>query len=114
MTKEFPLLTKDIGVSWFSALQSVMEKDWFRKLSDYLVQERQSQTVYPSPSEVWSWTSRVSISEVKVVILGQDPYHGPGQVQALFSLVDTIPYSLLIGYYSLLASDWLVQFYTHC
>ena len=114
MTKEFPLLTKDIGVSWFSALQSVMEKDWFRKLSDYLVQERRSQTVYPSPSEVWSWTSRVSISEVKVVILGQDPYHGPGQVQALFSLVDTIPYSLLIGYYSLLASDWLVQFYTHC
>ena len=48
-----------------------------------MLRERESGTIFPSPAEVWSWTSRVEMTRVKVVILGQDPYHGPGQAHGL-------------------------------
>ena len=83
MSKDLQILTTDIGSSWYEALEEVFKKDWFRKLNDYVLREREAHTIYPSPAEVWSWTTRVSISEVKVVILGQDPYHGPGQAHGL-------------------------------
>jgi len=83
MSKDLQILTTDIGSSWFEALEDVFKKDWFRKLNDYVLREREAHTIYPSPAEVWSWTTRVSICDVKVVILGQDPYHGPGQAHGL-------------------------------
>ncbi len=83
MSKDLQILTTDIGSSWYEALEEIFKKDWFRKLNDYVLREREAHTIYPSPAEVWSWTTRVSISEVKVVILGQDPYHGPGQAHGL-------------------------------
>lgn len=83
LSRELPLITIDIGVTWYEALKEVFNKDWFKKLSEFVCKERKCQTIFPSPSEVWSWTSRVPISDVKVVILGQDPYHGPGQAHGL-------------------------------
>ncbi|KAI8830313.1 uracil-DNA glycosylase, partial [Chytriomyces cf. hyalinus JEL632] len=55
--------------SWFNRLSPEMRKPYFRKLKDFVAIERNSHTVYPP--------------EVKVVILGQDPYHGPGQAHGL-------------------------------
>ena len=43
--------------------------------------ERASHTVYPPEDQVWTWTHMCPISQVKVVILGQDPYHNPQQAQ---------------------------------
>ena len=51
----------------------------FSQLSEFLVKERASHTVYPPEDQVWTWTHTCPISKVKVVILGQDPYHGPRQ-----------------------------------
>jgi len=48
-------------------------------LSEFLVAERASHTVYPPEDQVWTWTHTCPISQVKVVILGQDPYHSPRQ-----------------------------------
>lgn len=46
--------------------------------------ERQCKTIYPPPDKVFNWTQFVRIQEVKVVILGQDPYHGPKQANGNF------------------------------
>ena len=73
MSKDLQILTTDIGWTWYEALEDVFKKDWFRKLNDYVLTEREAHNIYPSPAEVWSWTTRVSISQVKVVILHQDP-----------------------------------------
>ena len=84
LSKELPLIPADIGLSWFSALQDQLRQDWFRKLSQFVTGERQAGTVvYPSGGEVWSWTRMTPIQDIKVVILGQDPYHGPGQAHGL-------------------------------
>ncbi|RWS17505.1 uracil-DNA glycosylase 2-like protein [Dinothrombium tinctorium] len=78
-----PALSDNIGVSWFTALQTEFNKDYFKKLSDFLVNERQSHTIYPPESEVFTWTRMANIRDTKVVILGQDPYHGPNQAHGL-------------------------------
>jgi len=84
LSKTLTILTPEIGSSWYQALSdSVFSKDWFQKLSEFVSKERDSATIYPSVTEVWSWTQHVPISSVKVVILGQDPYHGPGQAHGL-------------------------------
>ena len=49
------------------------------KLSEFLAEERSKHTIYPPEHQVWSWTHFTSIQQIKVVIIGQDPYHGPGQ-----------------------------------
>jgi len=83
MSKEIPLLTPNIGQSWYNALEPQFEQDYFRKLSDHVAKERESHTIFPSAEEVWSWTTKNDIKDTKVVILGQDPYHGPGQAHGL-------------------------------
>lgn len=83
LSKEIPLLTPNIGQSWYDALEPQFEQDYFRKLSDHVTKERVSHTIFPSPEEVWSWTTKNDIKDTKVVILGQDPYHGPGQAHGL-------------------------------
>lgn len=107
VSKEIPLLTSNMGKSWYEALESQFDQDYFRKLSDYVVKERASQTIYPSPEEVWSWTTKTDIKDTKVVILGQDPYHGPGQAHGLcFSVKPGVPPPpSLVNIYKELATD---------
>lgn len=52
---------------------------YYSQLSDFLILERSKHTIFPPEELVWSWTHHCSIKEIKVVIIGQDPYHGPGQ-----------------------------------
>lgn len=73
----------NMGTSWFNALEPEFKKDYFKKLSSFLEQERKTQTIYPPVQQVYTWTQTCKINEVKVVILGQDPYHGPRQAHGL-------------------------------
>ncbi len=53
------------------------------QLACFLSEERSRHTIYPPPSDVFSWTLACPMDNVKVVMLGQDPYHGPGQAHGL-------------------------------
>lgn len=95
-------LHTNIGPSWFQALESEFEQPYFATLSQFLVQERKSSVkIFPPPEQVWSWTRHFPIEQTKVVILGQDPYHGPSQAHGLcFSVAKgvRIPPSLVNMY----------------
>lgn len=78
--------------SWKEALQSEFDKPYFAELVRYLhEQKRGGHTIYPPGSQIFKAFELTPVDEVKVVILGQDPYHGPGQAMGLsFSVPDGI------------------------
>ncbi|MCR5519051.1 MAG: uracil-DNA glycosylase, partial [Bacteroidales bacterium] len=82
-----------IEESWRKALQSEFDKPYFARLVAFLHQEKDSgQTVYPPGSQIFRAFELTPLDQVKVVILGQDPYHNPGQAMGLsFSVPDNIP-----------------------
>ncbi|XP_015249808.1 PREDICTED: uracil-DNA glycosylase isoform X1 [Cyprinodon variegatus] len=95
------------GESWRKELQAEFVKPYFKKLMDFVSEERKRCTVYPPADQVFTWTEMCSIRDVKVVILGQDPYHGPGQAHGLcFSVKRPVsPPPSLENMYKELASD---------
>ncbi len=86
-----------ISDSWKAKLNDEFEKDYFVKLVDFVKEEYQTKTVYPAGNLIFNAFDRCSFEDLKVVIIGQDPYHGEGQANGLcFSVSDgiTIPPSL--------------------
>ncbi len=81
-----------IEESWKQALQSEFDKPYFARLVDFLHGEKAAgQTVYPPGSQIFKAFELTPVNDVKVVILGQDPYHGPGQAMGLsFSVPDGV------------------------
>jgi uracil-DNA glycosylase len=87
-----------IAPSWKDRLACEFEKPYFTNLIDFIKTEYQSQTIYPPGKEIFRAFDACDFDNVKVVIIGQDPYHGPGQANGLcFSVRDgiRIPPSLL-------------------
>lgn len=87
-----------IEPSWKAELAEEFEKDYFRSLTEFVKHEYASTTVFPPGNEIFAAFDATPFDNVKVVILGQDPYHGPGQANGLcFSVNDGIafPPSLL-------------------
>ena len=83
--------TVKIDKSWFSALKDEFEKPYFKQLKSFLVQEKQSVRVFPPGSLVFAAFNYTPFDQLKVVIIGQDPYHGFGQANGLcFSVSDGI------------------------
>lgn len=76
-------LHENIGLSWFRALQEEFDKPYFKKLSEFVQSQRDKNTVFPPDHKVYTWTRHHDIKDTRVVILGQDPYHGPGQAHGL-------------------------------
>ena len=77
-------LHENMGLSWFRALENKLKSPSFDKLNAFLETERKgSLPIYPPHHQVWSWTHHFDIKDTKVVILGQDPYHGPNQAHGL-------------------------------
>ncbi|MGG0662503.1 uracil-DNA glycosylase [Viridibacillus arvi] len=77
-------MTKQIlDNDWQQILSTEFDQPYFFQLLDFLENEYATQTIYPSKSEVWSAFRYTSYDDVKVVILGQDPYHGEGQAHGL-------------------------------
>lgn len=86
-----------ISPSWKTALANEFTQDYFAKLMDFVANERTTHTVYPPEHQVFEAFNRTPFEQVKVVILGQDPYHGPNQAHGLCFSVQrgiTIPPSL--------------------
>jgi len=77
--------------SWKSAIGTEFEKDYFKELKEFLVNEKSQFRVFPPESRMFAAFNFTPFNEVKVVILGQDPYHGFGQANGLsFSVSDGI------------------------
>ena len=75
--------TADIPESWQSALQPELQSDNFRNLSNFVAAERAAATVFPPENEVFTALNLTPLDQVKVLILGQDPYHNDGQAHGL-------------------------------
>lgn len=68
-----------INPTWDEFLYSEFEKPYFKQMSQFLAQEYATKTIYPPKKEVFSSFYYTDLDKVKVVIIGQDPYHEPGQ-----------------------------------
>lgn len=93
--------------SWQKVLSSEFTKEYYSQLMDYLVEEYRTETIYPPKEEIFTALEWTPFEEVKVVILGQDPYHGPNQAHGLsFSVLPgtKIPPSL-VNIYKELEND---------
>ena len=76
--------------SWKPILQAEFEQPYFKELSEFLTAEYERTTVFPPKQQVFS-AFKTDLNAVKVVIIGQDPYHGPGQAHGLaFSVRDGV------------------------
>ena len=69
--------------SWQELLKEEFEKNYFVALQAFLDTEYQTQTIYPEQPHIFEALEQTPYEEVKVVILGQDPYHGPNQAHGL-------------------------------
>ena len=82
-----------IEETWKEVLAPEVEKDYFIRLTDFVRQEYQTTTVYPPGKLIFNAFNLCPYNKVKVVIIGQDPYHGPGQAHGLcFSVNDGVPF----------------------
>jgi uracil-DNA glycosylase len=73
-----------IEPSWKEALEEEFKKPYFRQITEHLKTEKaQGKTIYPPGPMIFNAFEKTPVDEVKVVILGQDPYHGPGQAHGL-------------------------------
>lgn len=82
-----------IEPSWKLLLADEFSKPYFSDLSQFVHSEYQKGSVYPSPKLIFNALDSLPVDKVKVVILGQDPYHGPGQAHGLsFSVPDGTPF----------------------
>jgi uracil-DNA glycosylase len=72
-----------IGPSWKVLLQEEFDKPYFEELAAFVKSEYQSKKVFPPPKDIFKAFDLCPFDQVKVVMLGQDPYHGPGQAHGL-------------------------------
>ena len=80
-----------IAESWKSELETEFNSDYFTKLKAFLLSEKQTHRIFPPGNKIFSAFNHTPFEKVKVVILGQDPYHGEGQAHGLcFSVPDGI------------------------
>ena len=81
-----------IEESWKQKLTPEFEKDYFIKLTEFVRAEYASKTIYPPAKQIFNAFDHCPFDDVKVVIIGQDPYHGPGQAHGLcFSVAEGVP-----------------------
>ena len=87
-----------IGNDWDIMLQDEFDRPYFKQLENFLTEERARYEIYPPQEDVFNALRYSSFQDTKVVILGQDPYHEPGQAHGLCFSVNkgvTIPPSLV-------------------
>lgn len=87
-----------ITKNWANLLKDEFEKDYFKQLQNFLEEEYSTRTIYPEMENIFNALNATKYEDVKVVIIGQDPYHEPNQAHGLaFSVQDgvEIPPSLV-------------------
>ena len=81
-----------IGNSWDEILSGEFDKEYYQKLRRALAVEYRTRTVYPDMHDIFNALKYTAYEDVRAVILGQDPYHGPGQAHGLcFSVRRGVP-----------------------
>ena len=100
-----------LGNEWDKVLEGEFDKEYYQKLRQFLKEEYSSHTVYPDMYDIFNALKYTSYNDVKVVILGQDPYHGPGQAHGLsFSVQKGIaPPPSLVNIYKEIENEFGVQ-----
>lgn len=96
-----------IESSWRNALKDEWDKDYFVRLTDFVRAEYAAGPVFPPPSRIFAAFDSCPFTDVKVVIIGQDPYHGDGQANGLCFSVNPgvrVPPSL-VNIYKEIESD---------
>lgn len=104
-----------IGNKWDILLKEEYQKDYFKKLIEFVKVEYKSKTIYPKQNEIFNAFRYTDFDNCKVVILGQDPYHGPNQAEGLsFSVKNEVlkPPSLQ-NIFKELESDLKIHFPKH-
>jgi len=82
----------NIGNDWDNILANEFDKDYYKELRKFLVSEYRTNTIYPDMYDIFNALKYTPYAKVKVVILGQDPYHEPGQAHGLcFSVKKGVP-----------------------
>ncbi len=76
-------LADQVPAAWRKQVAAEFEKDYFRGLSAFLARERREHTIFPSEEQTFQALAQVPPEAVRVVMLGQDPYHGEGQAHGL-------------------------------
>jgi uracil-DNA glycosylase len=96
-----------IEPSWKSKLNTEFEKEYFLSLSEFVKEEYRKNTIYPPGSLIFNAFNLCPFQKVKAVIIGQDPYHGPGQAHGLcFSVREGIDFPpSLINIFKEIESD---------
>ena len=96
-----------IHPSWKAHLAPIFQSGTFKQLRNFVKKEYQNNTCYPPGKEIFAAFDYCPFEDVKVVILGQDPYHGPGQANGLcFSVREGVPHPpSLINIFKEVASD---------
>ncbi len=87
-----------ITQNWYDLLKEDFESQEYKNLEKFLTQEYRTKTIYPQPEKVFNALNLVKYNDVKVVIIGQDPYHNPNQAHGLSFSVEkdvNIPPSLI-------------------
>ena len=101
-----------IGNKWDEILKEEFKKEYFKNLMDFVNGEYETKTIYPPKENIFEAFKHTDFDNVKVVILGQDPYHGPNQAEGLsFSVSNSVkkPPSLK-NIFKELESDLGIQF----
>lgn len=104
-----------IEPSWKETLAEEFEKSYFAQVKEFLVAEKKHNTVYPPGPMIFNAFNQTPFHKVKAVILGQDPYHGPGQAHGLcFSVPHGIvPPPSLINIFKELRTDLHISMPKH-
>ena len=88
----------DIEPSWYNLLENEFEKKYFTNLRSFIKNEYSTKVIFPPPKLIFNAFNLTPANKVKVIIIGQDPYHGEGQAHGLSFSVPTgikIPPSLM-------------------
>lgn len=82
----------DFGNSWNDVLDGEFDKPYYRALREFLKQEYSTREIYPPMYDIYNAFRYTDYNDVKIVIIGQDPYHGEGEAHGLaFSVRENIP-----------------------
>ena len=96
----------NITKNWYEILKEEFNKDYFKKMQQFLTEEYNTKTIYPSAEKVFNALNYTRFDNVKVVIVGQDPYINEGQAHGLcFSVEKVAPPPSLINIFKELNSD---------
>lgn len=87
------MITPNIEESWKKVLWDEFQQPYFAELKQFLLEEKRKYTVYPPGPVIFNAFNKTPFDKVKVVLIGQDPYHEPGQAHGLcFSVQDGVPH----------------------